>query len=128
MNPRVQPAIMTSGEGPQAIHEVSEHMEEESDGYNPGLPEKEKNEIDPDGDPGVERVKPDAAAVGIKERSRRKMVEVNQHGQHQYQPGPLPPVAEKNQRDHQRESKVQGIVDDRLHQRERVSRKPRFFN
>jgi len=120
MNPRIHPAFMTSRKGPETIHQVGEHVEKQSDCNDPGPAKEKQYNIYTDGYPGVQRMETDAAAVRIEKRGCSEMVQVDQHREHQDQPGHLPPVAKKNKCNEQRENQVKGIMNDRLHHKVRL--------
>lgn len=85
-------------------------MEEQTYRNDPELWEVEQDEIAADGIVGVERVKADAATVGIKNGVGQQVVQVYEHGGQHDEPGVFPLFPEKYPGYEAGCQKVQAIV------------------
>lgn len=73
--------------------------------------------IDTAGDPGVQRVKPDAAAAGHEYGVGKQVIKIDQHGEQEDQVNRFPPLREKPPGDQHRENEMQEVMKNKLNRR-----------
>ena len=77
-----------------AVDTIQRHMNRQSQSNQPGLGNKAEQNIEPNQPQLMERMKANAAAIGVVDRVGQQMVNIHQHGRHKSQIGELPMCAQ----------------------------------
>lgn len=94
-------------EGKQAVNQVGEHVKQQTDADDvEWLAKEQQNNIADHGIIGVQRVKANTAAVGLKYRCRQQVIQVNQYGQEQDEVRIFPFAPEENPGNGQRKNQM----------------------
>lgn len=99
----------------QAIDKICDHVKQQSqadDGER--LPEKDKDHIKAHGPIGVQRMKIDAAAVGLKDWIRPQVIQVHEHRRDEDQVRSFPILLKKEPRNEKRRAEMQEVVKEGL--------------
>ena len=98
------------------IDPIGQHMKQESDSDNAeGPSQKEQQRVSAHGIVGMQWVKVDATAVGLKNGVRKQMIQIHQHRRKEDQIGLFPFCPKETICNEEGKPKVQEIVDKGLH-------------
>jgi len=93
-----------------AIRQVDAHVEQKPQTDYAGLGNSSHNHIQKNGGIGMQRVKINAATVGIVNGAGQQVVKIDNHGQYHDKPHLLPSMLEKKNRYQSRNQNVKGNV------------------